>query len=96
MAEPIVSEMEELYPAARLSARLDDVLMVVSEAVAGNEPAERALDELVRQLNGHAGLTWYFARWWDMQTGPITTETATQATLRWFQVVAAFRAAMEL
>ena len=96
MADPVVNEVEELEPAAKLSAKLHDALMVVSDAVAGSLPAEQALDELVRQLNTHAGLTWYFARWWDMQTGPITTETATQATLRWFQVVAAFRAAMEL
>ena len=95
MAEAIVNEVE-LEPAALLSVRLDDAVMLLSELVAGNEPAEEALDELVRQLNGHAGLTWHFARWWDMQTGPITTDTATQATLRWFQVVAAFRAAMEL
>ena len=95
MAESIVSEVE-LDAAALLSVRLDDAISILSEALAGNEPAEEALDELVRQLNGHAGLTWHVARWWDMQTGPVTTETATQATLRWFQVVAAFRAAMEL
>ena len=96
MAEVTVNEVEELEPAAKLSARLDDALRVVSEAVAGNEVAEAARDELVRQLNGHAGLTWNFARWWDYQTGPVNSETAAETTLRWFQVLAAFRAAMEM
>lgn len=96
MADPVVNEVEELEPAAKLSAKLHDALMVVSDAVAGSLPAEQALDELVRQLNTHAGLTWNFARWWDYQTGPVNSETAAETTLRWFQVLAAFRAAMEM
>lgn len=90
------TDVAKLDPAAHLSAALDDALMVVSEAVAGNEPAEQALDELVRQLNGHSQMTWHFARWWDYQTGPVNSETAAETTLRWFQVLAAFRAAMEM
>lgn len=86
----------ELAPAARLSATIDDALMVVSEAVAGNEDAETALDELVRHLNGHSQLTWQFARWWDYQTGPVNSETIVEGNRRWFQVMDAFRAAMEM
>ena len=88
MAEAIVNETE-LEPAVQLSAGLDDALMVVSEAVAGNEQAEQALDELVRQLNAHASLTWRFDRWWNYRAEPVNTD-------RWFEVVAAFRAAMEM
>lgn len=93
MAEAIIYEVA---PAERLSAALDDALMVVSEAVVGNEPAEEALDELVRHLNGHSQLTWQFARWWDIQIGPVNSETVAEGSRRWFQVMDAFRAAMEM
>lgn len=86
----------ELAPAARLSATIDDALMVVSEAVAGNEPAEAALDLLVQHLNGHSQLTWQFARWWDCQTGPVNSETIIEGNRRWFRVMDAYRAAMEM
>lgn len=91
-----MSGVVELEPAARLSATLDDALMIVSEAVAGNEPAEQALDELVRHLNGHSQLTWKFARWWDCQIGPINSETIAEGSRRWFEVMDTFRAAMEM
>lgn len=90
------ADTEQLTPAARLSAALDDALMVVSEAVAGNEPAEQALDELTRHLNAHSQLTWQFARWWDVQTGPVNSDTIAEGNRRWYQVMDAFRAAMEM
>ena len=90
------ADTEQLTPPARLSAALDDALMVVTEAVAGNEPAERALDELVRHLNGHSQLTWHFARWWDCQTGPVNSETIIKNNRLWFQVVEAYQTAMEM
>lgn len=86
----------QLTPAARLSAAVDDALMVVSEAVAGNEHAEQALDELTRHLNAHSQLTWQFARWWDVQTGPVNSDTIAEGNRRWYQVMDAFRAAMEM
>ena len=90
------TDTAQLTPAARLSAAVDDALMVVSETVAGNDGAETALDELVRHLNGHSQLTWQFARWWDYQTGPINSDTIAEGNRRWHDVMAAFRAAMEM
>lgn len=98
MAEVIVSEVE-LEPAARLSADLDDLVEVISRALhleGGYDKADDALDELVRRLNAHSNLTWNFARWWDVNTGPVNSEYAALYTRRWNDVMAAFRAAMEL
>jgi len=86
----------ELTPAARVSAGIDDALMVVSEAVAGNETAEQALDVLVNQLNKHSQLTWRFSRWWwYVQTNQSISATDSEVNQRWSQVMNAFKAAIE-
>lgn len=89
----------ELTPAARLSAGLDDLVEVISRALrleGGYDEADDALDELVRRLNAHSNLTWEFARWWDVQTGPVNSGTVAEGNRRRYDVMAAFRAAMEV
>jgi len=78
-----------------MSAGIDDALMVVSEAVAGNETAEQALDVLVNQLNKHSQLTWRFERWWNFNDGSDSPDALFEISRRWLQVEDAFRAAME-
>jgi len=78
-----------------MSADIDDALMVVSEAVAGNETAEQALDVLVNQLNKHSQLTWRFERWWNFNDGSDSPDALFEISRRWLQVEDAFRAAME-
>lgn len=91
----MTGDAQQLTPAARLSARLDDALMIVSDAVAGNEEAEQALDDLVQQLNAHTNVTWYFARWWDINIAAVDGVYAVEYTRRWLDLMNAYRAAME-
>jgi len=91
----VTGDAQQLTPAARLSARLDDALMIVSDAVAGNEEAEQALDDLVQQLNAHTNVTWYFARWWDINIAAVDGVYAVEYTRRWLDLMNAYRAAME-
>ncbi len=87
----------ELSPPAQRSAHLDDLVEIVSLALpAGSEEAEGALDELVRVLNAHSNVTWYFARWWDVQTGPVDGKFGAVSTRRWLDLMTAYRAAMEV
>lgn len=82
---------------ARLSAELDDALLMLADAVEHcSDDANTALDLLVRHLNAHANVTWYLARWWDVQSGPVTTGFAALSTRRWLDVMAALRAALEM
>lgn len=83
-------------PAAPRPADLDEALLIVSEAVALDERVEAALDELVRHLDAHANMTFAFARWWDVQIGPVTSQFGVMSTRRWMQLMDAFRVAQEL
>jgi len=86
----------ETTPASAASADMDDAVMVLSQAIAGDELAEAALDELVRHLNAHSNVTWALARWHDVNTGPVTQNFSVLYTRRWLEVMNALRGALEL
>lgn len=86
---------DPLPPAPR-PQDLDEALLIVSEAVALDERAEAALDELIHHLDAHANVTFALARWWDVQTGPVTQQFGAMSTRRWMQLMDAFRTAQEL
>lgn len=83
-------------PQAPRDVDLDEALLIVSEAVAGDERVEAALDELVRHVNAHSNVTWALARWHDVNVGPVTTSFGTLYARRWLSVMDALRAALEL
>jgi hypothetical protein len=83
-------------PQAPRDADLDEALLIVSEAVAGDERVEAALDELIHHLGAHANVTWALARWRDVNTGPVTSSFGVLYARRWTAVMDALRVALEL
>lgn len=71
-------------------------LDVLAGYVNGDQVGQYALADIRQALQAHMDVTWYLARWHDHQVGGVGAGFAAEYTKRWLQLMAAYRAAMEL